>query len=76
MPRFPLNLSEDDHRDLDIAAKVSDMTMTAFIREAIREKIDRQLAGKPTIQEAFTMLQQAENTVRSLVSQGWRGGDC
>ena len=41
-PRFPLHLTPEERKALRVAAAQVDMTMTDFVREAIREKIARQ----------------------------------
>lgn len=40
-PRFPLHLTMEERKALRIAAASADMTMTDFVREAIKEKISR-----------------------------------
>jgi hypothetical protein len=40
--RFPLLLSEDEHHALRVAAALGRTTMTDFVREAIKEKIERE----------------------------------
>jgi uncharacterized protein (DUF1778 family) len=40
-PRFPLHLTVEERKALRIAAASADMTMTDFVREAIKEKIQR-----------------------------------
>lgn len=41
-PRFPLHLTVEERKALRIAAASADMTMTDFVRAAIKEKICRQ----------------------------------
>jgi len=43
-PRFPLHLTVEERKALRIAAASADMTMTDFVREAIKEKIIREQA--------------------------------
>jgi|GEM_PF-6055541 len=50
--RFPLYLLEEEHRDLRIAAAMMSMTMTDFVRTAIKEKIQRQAEQQSDLAEA------------------------
>lgn len=45
-PRFPLHLPIEERKALRIAAASADMSMTDFVRIAIKEKIGREQAAE------------------------------
>ena len=45
--RFPIDFSDTEHKALKRAAVESDMTMKAFIKAAVAEKIARQTQTAP-----------------------------